>query len=1014
MPPVARLGSGIPLVARGREMRRLRAALDRAGTGAAGAVLIAGDAGVGKTRLVGELTAQATEAGVRVLTGRCLDVGETGLPYLPFAEALSQISGDGLAAVRARPALGRLLPELAVPAATDPTREAPGAATPLGGRRTEQDVGQLQLFDAVHGLLGELSEQHPLLLIVEDLHWADDSTRYLLSFLVSRLRAQKLLLVATYRTDDLHRRHPLRPLLGDLARLPTVERLDLTPFSRSDAQAFVAALADNRMPEHQVREVAKRSEGNPFFAEELLAAYVDCADCPDEQLPAALADLMLARTERLSPAAQQVVRVASVWGRRLKHERLRAVSGLPDPDLDEALREIVQHNVLVVEDQDVYQFRHALLREAVYGDLLPGERVRLHAAYATYLTDELARGVRGAAAGLAHHSLESHALPQALAASVRAAEEAKKLGAPAEALKHLERALKLWAAVPAEERPEITELALLRKASWTAGTAGQPERAIAFARAAVDQLTDPPADPELAAELWRRLAQALTVLDGADDQKIAAMQRAWELVRDRPASPVRAWVLAVRASVLRHAGDLAEARRCALQAVADDRATGGGGAEADALATLGLLDERLGQVDSARAHLTNAIRCAVEVDAPNAELRARYFVGFTHFDQGELAEAARAFDEGAARARDLGMQWSAYGLELRVMQAVTKYALGDWDGSEAAAEPPGRRVSNTVSARLAAAGVSVTVSRGRFAEAERLLTELRTDWHRDVQIALYAGGCGAELALWRGRPAQAVERVTEALDWLRRADDAWTLACIRIAALGIAAHAELAARAVTRRDPAGQQTAVAEGEQLAQLARQTVRHGTPRTGTLGPEGRAWLARAEAELTRLRGASDPAAWAAAVRAFDFGAVYEQAVCRWRLGEALLAAENRGADRRGEAAVELRAAEQVADSLGAAPLRDAVRQLARRARVTLQADAEPEPPARDVLDPFTPRERAVLGLVAMGRTNRQVGDELYISEKTVSVHLSRIMAKLGASRRAEAVAVAYERGLLDQPR
>jgi DNA-binding CsgD family transcriptional regulator len=135
------------------------------------------------------------------------------------------------------------------------------------------------------------------------------------------------------------------------------------------------------------------------------------------------------------------------------------------------------------------------------------------------------------------------------------------------------------------------------------------------------------------------------------------------------------------------------------------------------------------------------------------------------------------------------------------------------------------------------------------------------------------------------------------------------------------------------------------------------------------------------------------------------VFEQAVCRWRLGEALL-----GADRRDEAAVELRAAADFARGVGATPLLDMVTQAARRARITLRAD---ETEVRDEIDPFTPRERSVLGLVALGRTNREVGEELYISEKTVSVHLTRIMAKLGAGRRAEAVAIAYDRGLLEQP-
>ncbi|MEU4803200.1 AAA family ATPase [Actinosynnema sp. NPDC023587] len=986
MPPVARLGTGIPLVARSREMAGLRAALDEAARGEAGAVLLAGDAGVGKTRLVEELAAAADAL---VLTGRCLDVGETGLPYLPFTEALGQVREAGLLDLEARPALGRLLPELALP--VSPDSGLSGLPSHLVGRRPEQDVGQLQLFDAVHGILGELAESRPVLLVLEDLHWSDASTRYLLSFLLSRLRSQRLLIVGTYRSDDLHRSHPLRPLLTELVRLPAVRRLDLTPFSAIDARSFVAALSDD-LPDDLVLEVAERSDGNPFFAEELIAV----ATC-GSGIPWTLAEVLLARIERLSPTAQHVVRVASVAGRSVRHDLVRHVAGMDDTALDGALREAVQHHVLVVARDEVFTFRHALLREAVYGDLLPGERVRLHSAYAAR-TAELSG--RGSAAALAHHSLESHDLARALRASVDAAQEAQAAGAPAEALRYLEQALKLWQAVPAADRPAgVTELLLLRRASWVAGTAGQPERAIAFARSGT-KLVDAET-PEEAAEMWRRFAQALQVIDGNEPEKAAAIEEAWQPVRDRPASPSRAWVLAVWAAQLRQDRKYAEARERAEDAVRDGRAAGADAAVADALATLGLLDEAAADVPSARSHLAEAVAHAVEVGAVDTELRARYFLGLHHYDLGELTDAARVFDEGMARAKETGLSWSSYGLELRILQVLTRYYVGEWEGAAVAAEPPGLRVSSTVSARLAASGTHVLVSRGEFEQAERLIGELRADWHRDLQIAIITGGTGAELALWRGQPELAVDRVADAIAWSRREGGDWALSGIRLSALGVAGYAELAARARRRRDRTAEEAAVAAGRDLADYARTTAEMGSPRTGSLGPEGRAWLARVAAEESRLGGTSDAARWRAATDEFGFGSVFEQAVCRWRLAEALLAA-----DRRDDAVAELRLADEVADRLDAAPLHDAVHLVARRARVALHAET-----TRTRVDPFTPRERSVLSLVALGRTNREVGEELFISEKTVSVHLTRIMAKLGASRRAEAVAIAFDRGLLD---
>ena len=981
-------------------MAQLRSALARADSGTAGAVLLSGDAGVGKSRLLDELSHYAVEQGILVLSGRCLDVGETGLPYLPFVEIIAQIQRIDPAAVASRPALARLLPG---PAAAEPSESRePIAVTAPPGRhhgQPERDLAQLQLFDALVAVLSDLAVRQCVLLIVEDLHWADPSTRDLLSFLLSRLRDQRMFIVASYRSDDLHRRHPLRRLLAELVRLPAVERIDLTPFNTADARAFVGALAETSMSEDLIAQVADRSEGNAFFAEELMDACLDT-----DGVPTALADVLLSRVERLSPATQALVRLASVAGRRVRHIRLQGVANRVGIEFDEPLLEAVQHNVLQVDRADYYAFRHALLREAVYADLLPGERVRLHAAYAQEIAAQIAqRGARrGLAAALAHHSLESNDLVTGLDASVRAGLEAMDVGAPAEALRHIEQALKLWDAVSPGCRPDkITEDELLRKASYLAGASGEPERAVAFARSAVSQ-TDAEQDPEYAAESYRRLALALQVVEGRDREAVDAIEHAWRLVADRPSSRKRAWVLAVRAATLRRS-DPDTARWSAEQAIEDARATGSGGAEADALATLGLLDGYAGEVGTAKQHLAAAVRRAAAAEAFTTELRARYFLGMHDLDEGRLGDAVRYYDECIERARDTGLTWSSYGLELRIAQMISKYAYGDWDGAQAAAEPPGKQVSDTVLARLAAGSTFVMVGRGRLDEAEKTIKELRGHWHRDLEIVMYSGYCGAALYVWRNDPDRAAAVVDDVLGWLAKAGVDWHLGVIRLAAWGITAQAMIAHRARIDRVPAVEQRAIAEADRLLALAETHAAHGLPWTGSLGPEAHAWLLTAKAERTRLTGTGDPQAWQAVVDAFGYGDVYLQALSRWHHAEALVATT----EGRAEAAAELAAANQVATRLGAVPLAAAIADLARRSRLAVPGLIPP----RDHVDPFTPRERAVLTLVAAGRTNRQVGEELYISEKTVSVHLSRIMAKLGASRRAEAVATAYERGLLE---
>ncbi len=975
---VPRLGTGVPFTARSAESAQLRTALDRARGGTGTAVLLSGDAGVGKSRLLTEFTAEAEAAGVHVLLGRCVSVGEAGLPYLPFKEVVEQLGRLRPDLVDARPALSSLIGRTAATASRS---------------GEENDLGQLQLFDAMFTVLAELSDDAPVVLAIEDLHWSDASSRDLLSFLVSRLSGQRLLVVATYRSDDLHRQHPLRPLLAELVRLPAVERLDLAPFAPADALAFVASLADGGTDAELLADVAARSEGNAFFAEELVAAS---ATGSAAGIPTALADVLLARVETLSQTAQRVAGAISVTGRRhVRHAAVRTVVDLPDDELDAALREALQHHILVTDDQGGYTFRHALLREAVYADLLPGERVRLHAAYARRIVELKQDELSGA---LAYHSLRSNDLPAALAASVKAADDAMRVGALAAELRHVEQALELWPAVDdAAAHAGIDELALTRKAAYVAGAAGHPERALAYAQAAL-VLADHDPDPVTRADVRRQLTETLLATNRWAEAG-QTIDDAWALVEPEPPSRTRAWVLALRART--RVGTEAElSRSSAEQAIADARASGSVSAESDALITLAFDDLRSGAVEDACALFEQARQNAIRVGAANVELRASFNLVTTRYEQGRLDDAVAIADAGIARAVELGVTWSMYGLELRWLGAMVHYAHGSWDEALAGASPPGEQVSDTITALLAASAAIIKVGRGRFAEAQRDLTRIRQEWHRDSQIAQLSGVAGIEMAGWQGRHDDAVRFADEAIASMRKGDDdRWPLGSIRLAVLALGSLADVARRARLEHDAEAEAAAVAEGQRFGELARLTAQHGIPRTDQLGPEGLAWLARLDAEESRLAGGTDPAPWRAVVEAFGYGEVYPVALGRWRLAEALIATGDRDA-----ATAELAAALETADRLGAEPLAAGVRDLARRAHVALPGAALP------VSGLLTPRELAVLELVARGYTNRKVGEELFISEKTVSVHLSRVMTKLGAASRTEAVSIAHQRGLL----
>src|SRR4051812_40921434 len=332
-------------VGREAELEVLEVALADARAGRPSTVLVGGEAGVGKSRLVGELTSRARDDGGVSLFGHCVEVAEGELPYAPIVGALRalavELSADQLDTVlgAARPELGRLVPQLA----TDDV--SPGAA----------DLGQVHLFDLLLGAFGRLGETRPVTLVIEDLHWADPSTRDLVRFLVRSTTRERLALIATYRTDELHRRHPLRPLLGELERDPGGRRIAVEPFSRNEFSEQVAAIRES-LPEQSVMDrLFRRSDGNPFFTEELLAA-----SSATEHLPESLRDVLLVRLDGLSEPAQRAVRAAAAVGRRIDHRLLTEIAGLDEAVLLDALREAVAAQVLVVAPREqAYEFRHA-------------------------------------------------------------------------------------------------------------------------------------------------------------------------------------------------------------------------------------------------------------------------------------------------------------------------------------------------------------------------------------------------------------------------------------------------------------------------------------------------------------------------------------------------------------------------------------------------------------------------------------------------------------------------------
>jgi DNA-binding CsgD family transcriptional regulator len=969
-------------IGRAEELRRLAATLDRAEQEQPQLVLLAGDAGMGKTRLLLEFADRAQHRGSRVLVGGCVELGDIGLAYLPVMDALRGLADDPeeadlVAEVAATaPGLGRLLPEVA--------RSGPTGA--LAGDGLEQ----LQVFDAVRALLLRRSQRSPVVLVLEDLHWADRASRDLISFLARTLRSGRVMLVASYRSDELHRRHPLRPLLGELVRLPGVEQLELAPFSRVELAEHLEAIAGMPLAADQLERVYERSEGNPFYAEQLLAAGAGDADVG---LPSTLADLLLVRVQGLSEPAQQVLGVAAVAGRRVSHRLLAEVVGWPEADLERGLREGIGAGVLVADSATgAYAFRHALLQEVVYADLLPSEQVRLHASYARLLATE----PEGVAAELAHHCLASHDLAGALRASIGAAQQAEAVLAPAETLRHLSSALRLWEGVPDPAAVTGTDrVELLLRAAAAANAAGERQWAAGLAEEATAS-ADATVDPAQAAVAHERLGLYL-LHAGRFEDALRARASAVALVPAEPPTRLRARVTAAMAQALINAGRQEEARRWCDEALKVARAIGSGEEEADVLVTQGMIENQDDPASARPLYAAGRARAAAAGN-PEIESRALQDLAWLEFELGNLAAARAVFDEGVELTQRTGLGWSELGITVRQGQRLVRYEAGDWDDSERLAAAVPELAPALAVVRLGAAALLVEVGRGRPAAAKRLgdLAALAgLDPVIDVEVACLE----ADQATWQGdleRAEAAVQRGLALLD-AGQFKASETVENVWICAIGLAVQAERAERARAAGDAGTLSDAIAVGHMLLERARTAVEQ-TRVSHDVNLRG--LHAKAEAEWTRLQGRSDPEAWQAAVEAFSYGHVYEVARCQWRLAEALL-----GAGDREQATVAAQAAHKTALQLGAEPLQAALELLARRGRLDLGAGLPPE----RGLAGLTPRELEVLRLLVEGRSNRQIAEQLFISGKTASVHVTNLMAKLGVHSRLEAAATARRLGL-----
>lgn len=987
-------------IGRRSELERLQAALTQSRAGEPRFLLITGEAGIGKTRLVEEAGQGARQSGDEVLIGGCISVSEGAAPLAPFVEALR--------------GLDRRLSSAELEAIVGPAREAIGVLLPGIDLGQQHDVSavmhgsaQARLFEHVLGVLTRLSRRAPVLVVIEDIHWADRSTLDLLRFLSRNLRGAEVALVATYRSDEPVRDPRLRGLLAELERSGRVERVDLGRFNRGELAEQLQGILGSPARTELVDRIHRLSDGNAFHAEELMAA-----ESEGRALPETLEEVLLARIDEVSKAGRALLRIASVTGAHTTERLLLALADSDDRSVGEALHELLEQNFLLRGERnaDVIGFRHALLQEAVYRQLLPSERARLHERCARFLEGELgaAQDV-GLLTEIARHWSEVGDAGRALRASFHAGVAADQAHAPSAAAVQYERALRLWTDAPtavAELGLDRVDL-LERAARAESGTTSA--RAIDHITEAIG-LIDSLVDPVGTGLLYERLGRYRWIArDGAG--AMDAYLEAMRLVPPEPPTAARARVTAGLAQMLMILARFEESVPICQEALAAARVSGAREIEAHALNSLGQDIAYLGEVDAGLAMLRESLAVAKEIGS--AEDAARAYVNLL-----DTLKVAARFDEAIGLVEEAFAYCHGHGLT--ALYGVAALTYGAWAAHRSGRWADCARLLDR--ARLHPAdgqaeadalifGALLQVGTGAFELARSGLVAARRllEGAIDTQLIAPFTEAEAELELWTGDPAAARRAIAAGVPRVERPIGANISRIGPLYALGVRAAADsLVARRTKKEDRVADAIRDEGNRYLALMAEAHAQIAT-RWPSLVGLAVPYLRLCEAEATRLGGRPEPDAWNAAADALaGLGLRYPGAYARWREGQAILL------QRRGKARARapLHDAAEIARELGAQPLGAALAEVVERAGLELHEASRGERDGLAQRFGLTRREQEVLNLLVVGRTNRQIAGELFISEKTAGAHVSNVLGKLGVASRTEAASLALRANMDDQ--
>lgn len=943
---------------RAAELARLGEAAEQARNGSGAVLLLCGEAGVGKSRLAEE----AAGASELVLRGAASD-GST-VPYGPIVAALrSRLREDP----QALDDCGSLLPHLAL------------LLPELGEPAAESD--RATIFEAIRCALAHLGAEQSVTIVLDDLQWSDEATLELLAALAEPLRQMPVLVIAAHRSDGVPRDHRLRWLRNELRRSGLSQEVALEPLDRDDVAELLTELLPEQPSPALVRTVHDRTMGSPFFVEELVAALqtrdalrpssrgLELADSEELPIPDTVREAVLVGASDLSAEAGEAVQVAAVGGPQLDLRLAAELAG------EAGLAELIERGLLEERDPGQVAFRHALAQEALYAEVPWMRRREIHRRLA-----EAVEQIDGPGLEVATHWLGAGEEARARAALVRATAESEALHAHRDAARAARQALELW---PEGEDDDL-RLETLERYGRCAEVAGETSEA-AKAWRELAAACDRRGDGAGFGRAQRRLA-GIYLLTGERDHAFAARRLAAEAFAAAGQPAEAAQERLAMGDFHRRGGRYAEAIELAEIADAEASAARRPDLQARLLGLRGVAEAKGGEFERGLASVQAGLALALEEDLTPVAAELYQRLSLVLYDGADYRRAEEALDTALGLCRTDGDD----GTEVACVTCLV-YVLrerGEWSR----AEQLGRELIDSGTAVWVAEGLigAIHAFQGKLASARRLLTASRAvstsvghyNMHVDSTTSL------AMVAAAEGLEDEASRYCRELLArWEESEDHHYAVWGMRWA---VGHHARRGDRA----------DANAATEALSRMAAEAGH----------PDALAALAQALGELALLEG-DEAAAAEHLTRAVELhrnlAIPHERAQIELRAGTVLAAA-----GRREEALERLCDAYRCARKLGAGPLAStAAQEVAGLGESVAQRLGSRAAAASEDGIALTRRELEVLRHVAIGRTNREIAQELFISPRTVDMHVRNLLSKLDCRSRVEASHRAGELGLLD---